>query len=106
MDRRPAHAAVSAFDPGAMRTDRRGVLKEGSMETQISEKEIVNDLIEDVPGALAVFRRHGIDSCCGGHLTLEEAARSVGIDPYRLISELRLEARAAEATAEEVARHF
>jgi regulator of cell morphogenesis and NO signaling len=73
---------------------------------QISEDTIVNHLIEDVPGALEVFRRHGIDSCCGGHLTLEKAARTAGIDPYRLMSELRLEAVAAQAASEEVSRHF
>lgn len=81
-------------------------MKGEPMNPTISEKKIVNEIIHDLPGALAVFRRHGIDSCCGGHLTLEKAAKSAGIDPYRLIAELRLEAREAETAAEEVARHF
>lgn len=81
-------------------------MKGEPMSQIISEKKIVNEIIDDLPGALEVFRRHGIDSCCGGHLTLEKAAKSAGIDPYRLISELRLEARSADAAAEEVARHF
>ncbi len=76
------------------------------MDPEINENKIVNDLIEDFPGALGVFRRHGIDSCCGGHLTLEKAARSAGIDSYRLIAELRLEARDTLAASEEIARHF
>ena len=81
-------------------------MKGKPMNPIISEQKVVNEIIHDLPGALEVFRRHGIDSCCGGHLTLEKAAKSAGIDPYRLISELRREAHSAEAAAEEVARHF
>jgi len=81
-------------------------MNEAAMDLEITESMIVNDVIEEVPGALEVFRRHGIDSCCGGHLSIEKAAQCAGIDSYRLISELRLEARAARAAADEVARHF
>ncbi|MDP3938964.1 MAG: DUF542 domain-containing protein [Deltaproteobacteria bacterium] len=76
------------------------------MDAEINENKIVNDIIENFPGALMVFRRHGIDSCCGGDLTLEKAALSAGIDAYRLIAELRLEAGEARAASEEIARHF
>ena len=66
---------------------------------KIDESTIVNDVIRDLPNALAVLRRHGIDSCCGGELTVGEAARGSGIDPYRLVSELRKKAQPAEAAA-------
>ena len=66
---------------------------------KIDESTIVNDVIRDVPNALEVLRRHGIDSCCGGQLTVGEAARGSGIDPYRLVSELRRKAQHAEAAA-------
>lgn len=52
-----------------------------------------------MPKALKVFRRHGIDSCCGGELTVQEAAGRAGIDPYRLVSELRKEAGLKGAAA-------
>ena len=61
------------------------------MKTKIEETSIVNHIIRAMPKALRVFRRHGIDSCCGGELTVQEAARKAGIDPYRLVSELRKE---------------
>ncbi|MFQ5457943.1 MAG: DUF542 domain-containing protein [Myxococcota bacterium] len=69
------------------------------MKKPIDETSIVNDVIGGLPRALAIFRRHGIDSCCGGGLTVSEAAKRAGIDPYRLVSELRKEAQATEAAA-------
>ncbi|SHN11104.1 iron-sulfur cluster repair di-iron protein [Chitinophaga sp. CF418] len=35
-----------------------------------------------------IFAKHGIDFCCGGNITLKEAARRRGIDEATLISEL------------------
>lgn len=41
-----------------------------------------------IPGATAIFRRHGIDFCCGGGLSLAEAATAQGLDPVGLLREL------------------
>lgn len=41
----------------------------------------VGDLAASIPGATAVFRRHGIDFCCGGGKTLTEACAKKGTDP-------------------------
>jgi iron-sulfur cluster repair protein YtfE (RIC family) len=41
----------------------------------------VNDTILKYPATLTVFKSLGIDSCCGGSLTLAEAARRHGHDP-------------------------
>jgi iron-sulfur cluster repair protein YtfE (RIC family) len=38
----------------------------------------VNDLLREEPGAAAVLNRLGIDTCCGGTLSLEEASRAAG----------------------------
>lgn len=35
----------------------------------------VNEVVQAVPGALPVLHAFGIDTCCGGDLPLEEAAR-------------------------------
>jgi regulator of cell morphogenesis and NO signaling len=40
----------------------------------------VNDVILQFPATLGVFKSLGIDSCCGGSLTLAEAARRHGHD--------------------------
>jgi regulator of cell morphogenesis and NO signaling len=58
----------------------------------------VGDVAATLPGATAVFRRHGIDFCCGGAVPLDRAARAKGIDPAALAAELAtLESGAAPA---------
>lgn len=41
-----------------------------------------------VPGATAIFRRHGIDFCCGGGQSLADAAAAHELDPEGLLREL------------------
>lgn len=40
------------------------------------------------PGATAVFRRLRLDFCCGGQLSLQQAARAKGLDPQAVLTEL------------------
>jgi regulator of cell morphogenesis and NO signaling len=49
----------------------------------------VNDLLRNVPEAAAVLNRLGIDTCCGGSLTLAEAAASVGQTADAVLAEVR-----------------
>jgi regulator of cell morphogenesis and NO signaling len=49
----------------------------------------VYDLIRSHPATRAVFERHGVDTCCGSRVSVEEAARRDGLDPVRLCAELR-----------------
>jgi iron-sulfur cluster repair protein YtfE (RIC family) len=42
-----------------------------------------------VPGAGAALRELGIDTCCGGGLTLAQAAMSAGMPVERLLEALR-----------------
>lgn len=65
-----------------------------SIEATLTTAMTVNDAIRRVPGALAVFGQHGIDSCCGGNLPLEEAARRHGLDPEMLLRQLAAGRRA------------
>lgn len=39
----------------------------------------VNDVTRRYPSTLPIFRALGIDSCCGGALSLAEAAKKAGI---------------------------
>jgi regulator of cell morphogenesis and NO signaling len=48
----------------------------------------VNEIITRHPATVAVFQRHGIDSCCGGALPLAEVARKHRIDFIALLAEL------------------
>lgn len=56
----------------------------------------VNDAIRLYPATVAVFDRHGIDSCCGGAAPVGEAAQRHGIEAAVLRQEL-LQAIGTEA---------
>lgn len=49
----------------------------------------VNDLLRETPAAAAVLNRLGIDTCCGGSLSLAEAAASVGLPLARLLAAIQ-----------------
>ncbi|SNX73836.1 regulator of cell morphogenesis and NO signaling [Cereibacter ovatus] len=59
----------------------------------------VGDVAAQLPGAAGLFRRHGISFCCGGGLTLAEAATTRNLAPETLLAELQALADAAGATA-------
>jgi regulator of cell morphogenesis and NO signaling len=40
------------------------------------------------PGALEVFTKYNIDYCCGGHRSLEDACRRIGLDPEKIKGEI------------------
>src|SRR6187401_1880472 len=50
--------------------------------------ETVAQLAVSHPGALAVFMKYNIDYCCGGHRSLEEACRRIGLDPEKIKAEI------------------
>ena len=41
----------------------------------------VNEALAAAPATAEIFNRLGVDTCCGGTLTLTEAARAAGIAP-------------------------
>ena len=49
----------------------------------------VNEIVATHPQAIAVFNRFGIDSCCGGGVAVEDAARRDGLDPEVVLDALR-----------------
>jgi iron-sulfur cluster repair protein YtfE (RIC family) len=57
---------------------------------EITGEMTVNEIITQHPSTVAVFSRHGIDSCCGGALPLAEVARKHRLDFIGLLAELEL----------------
>jgi regulator of cell morphogenesis and NO signaling len=57
-------------------------------DVNIDPAATVNQVIHEHPSTVAVFARHHIDSCCGGGLAVEEAARRHGVDLDALLTEL------------------
>jgi iron-sulfur cluster repair protein YtfE (RIC family) len=76
------------------------------MARHINEESLISDVLGEAPGALEVFKRHGIDTDSEGARAIGEVARQLGIDPYGLVWELRKEAEATAHAAAEVDRDF
>ena len=47
-------------------------------DMKVTKEMIVNDCIRDYPNTIGVFTRFNIDSCCGGAVSIEEAAKRDG----------------------------
>lgn len=54
----------------------------------ITFASVVNDVIQSHPGTTNVFNEFGIDACCGGAVSIHDAALRDGADPAALLSAL------------------
>ncbi|MFQ5441799.1 MAG: DUF542 domain-containing protein [Thermodesulfobacteriota bacterium] len=57
-------------------------------EEKVTKEIVVNDCIKLYPNTIGVFTRFNIDSCCGGAVSIEDAARRDGADLGALLREL------------------
>lgn len=57
-------------------------------EEKVTKEIVVNDCIKLYPNTIGVFTRFNIDSCCGGAVSIEDAARRDGADLEALLKEL------------------
>lgn len=64
----------------------------------------LGEIAVQLPGSTAVFRRYGLDFCCGGDQRLAEAVKEPGIALAQIVAELRaLDQSASRAFPEEPA---
>ena len=56
--------------------------------TTIDASWTVNDVIAQFPDSLTVLNALGVDTCCGGNLSLSESAADAGIAVDKIVSEL------------------
>jgi len=63
--------------------------EDAAAEPVLAGGSTVNELVQAVPAALPVLHAFGIDTCCGGDLPLEEAARRHGIDLEEITAAIR-----------------
>lgn len=54
----------------------------------IDRATTINTLVDRHPQLMPILSAHGLDLCCGGPLTLEEAAERHGLDLAALVAEL------------------
>jgi regulator of cell morphogenesis and NO signaling len=57
-----------------------------TLDPTLTIKEIVARFPETIP----VFRRFGLDTCCGGGVRIEEAAQRDGLDAADVLAAVRL----------------
>ncbi|MBI2119191.1 MAG: DUF542 domain-containing protein [Elusimicrobia bacterium] len=62
----------------------------------IQASQTINQIIALHPCALSVFKKFGIDSCCGGTHRIDDASKAHGINYEELVKELLLEIRSGE----------
>ena len=55
----------------------------------ISPEMTIREAMARYPGTRAVFTRHRLDLCCGGMHSIAVAALAKGLDPDRLMEEVR-----------------
>jgi regulator of cell morphogenesis and NO signaling len=60
----------------------------GATGPAVALEETVDAALKRSPRALPVLRELGIDTCCGGSLTLAQAAASAGIPAERVLERL------------------
>lgn len=54
----------------------------------ITPSSHVSDIVTAAPATIAVFQRHEIEFCCGGHVPLQTVCDHEGLDVERMIEEL------------------
>ena len=54
----------------------------------IDPSQAIGQIAVQLPGATAVFRRLKLDFCCGGHVSLDQAASDKGLDLQAVVHEL------------------
>jgi regulator of cell morphogenesis and NO signaling len=59
-----------------------------SIKEKIAKEMIVNDAIKLYPATIGVFSKFHIDSCCGGAVSIEEAAKRDKADLDALLKKL------------------
>lgn len=60
----------------------------GTASAKLDASWTVNEVIITFPDSVAVFNALGVDSCCRGDSTLEQAASEAGLEPGALVSAL------------------
>ncbi len=60
-----------------------------SPEPGIGPEMTIRDAMERYPATRAVFFKHRLDTCCGGAHSIAVAALAMGLDPDKLLAEVR-----------------
>jgi regulator of cell morphogenesis and NO signaling len=62
----------------------------------LDDQQAIGHIAIQIPGATALFRRHKLDFCCGGQVSLAQAVAEKGLDVVAVVRELVAIQRANE----------
>jgi regulator of cell morphogenesis and NO signaling len=62
----------------------------------VSTEQTLGELVTAIPAAARVFHRYGLDFCCGGKQSLEEACAAERLDPEAVIQEIETTAASGQ----------
>lgn len=65
----------------------------------LNAEQAIGYIAVQLPGSTAVFRRLKLDFCCGGQISLQQAATDKGLDPHAVLAELGTLQRSDEVPA-------
>ena len=71
------------------------------MTVTLTTEKTVRELALENPAATRVFEKLGIDYCCGGNKSLEEACRAANLDTKQVLHSLDMAEQSARAAQEE-----
>lgn len=57
--------------------------------TTLDPNLTINEIVARFPETIPVFNRFGLDTCCGGGVRIDEAAKRDGLDLTDVLSALR-----------------
>ena len=58
-------------------------------QSALSAEQAIGQIAVELPGSTAVFRRLKLDFCCGGQISLREAAAQKSLDVDAILAERR-----------------
>ncbi|SMO60992.1 iron-sulfur cluster repair di-iron protein [Melghirimyces algeriensis] len=58
------------------------------MSVKFNGNEPIGDIVTVFPHAADLFKAHGIDFCCGGHRTLQDALQKSSVDQEQMLAKL------------------
>jgi len=70
-----------------------------NMETNELLKQKVGELVSKDYRTATVFKKYGIDFCCGGGKSIEDACKKNGVNPDELVQELKKIENASNSTS-------
>ena len=56
----------------------------------------INEIIRRAPVSIMVLNTYGIDTCCGGEISLTESAKEIGVSPEDILRAVTAATRTGE----------